>query len=930
MDRSAKKARHTPAHRNVQDSHSKSARKVADEKPRTSNGSSRGVRFAEGVKDEEPPRRSSGAAASSSNGSDRNAAFFSMLEEQRVVPRGFAEASSLGAIGNGYEGMPAEEGDSDPEDAEIRDLESKLGLGGGKDPKASKKNEKKLRREYKMDGLGEGFFDFLSACDTLSSRLSASQQAEVDAAAAAAEGEEYAPLFGGDSASEDEMDDAARLQAAMDAAAAAAGESDDDDLEGLEGDSDEDDLEGLEGDSDDASPQDESGSDDGSAEEDLDSDGDEGGSESSDNAATGAGVPSAAERRRAKFAALYGDAGPRESHSDLGIEAKRPEESFEEFGGSAAGASKAGGTGAASGGGAGGGYIPPSLRRRMAAEAGVSAADEAKRSLERKVQGLFNKVAATNVEGVLGELCALPAFGPEGGVGVGAVNDALTSVVLQMCADDVAVLRNLIMVYAALIAGAHIRMGVRIGAKMLEAIVMRLRDAAQLPSTASPDMLEEFTDKSVSDGDAKEARNLMLLLSYLYLFGVAHADLVLDVLHLCSHLLREHDVDMLHVTLKHCGFQLRSDDAVALKALLDTLSAAVEGGGSGVSTRVRVMVDLTTDIRNNRKRQTTQQLEERGTPLRKWLGRMATAAGSHERRLRVRWHDLMLIATKGRWWLVGSSWAGRDSAAEDGAIRVSSAQDTAGGGSLASAGGGSKGPVAAVDENEALLLKVAAKMHMNTDIKKRVFVALMGASDPEDAVSRVLTLNLRGTADREIVRVLVDCTGQEKAFNPFYAAVGVRLCKLRHAFKFTFQLCLWDNVKAVDTLTTRRIYNLARLMAALIHGQALSMAVFKVFNFAHLAPKTLLWLRATVDSMLNSVSDDAGVVAMFSRCGTGRDVMLVRDGMTLFLSKYMKAHVALTYEKDEEKRRLLKQRLKVARRTLDSVRASVADDDDMF
>ena len=921
MDRSAKKARQAPPRRSVADERTRAPPKGQVEKPAKISSASRGVRFADDVHDEKPSKRSSsaGAAASSGAGSDRNAAFFSMLEEQRVVPRGFAEASAAGVLGNGYEGMPPEDGDSDPEDAEIRYLESKLGLGGAKDPKSSKKNEKKLRREYKMDGLGEGFFDFLSACDTLSSRLSAKEQADADAAAAAASAEEYTPLFGGNSASEDEMDDAARLQAAMDAAAAGADSSDDDDFDDgdLEGDS-EGGLDASTGEEDAAAESPSSDEDDTSSEE-------SGGSAAEDVAR------SAAQRRRAKFASLYGDAGPRESHSDLGVEAKRPEDKFEEFGSAGLAGGDDGkaeeGAPAAQGGG---GYIPPSLRRRMAAAAGASGgAEEARRSLERKVQGLFNKVAATNVEGVLGELCALPAFGPEGGVGVGAMNDALTTVVLQMCADDVAVLRSLIMVYAALIAGAHIRMGVRIGAKILEAAVLRLQKAAKLPHSATADAIQEYVEKTVSDSDAKEARNLMLLLSYLYLFGVAHADLVLDVLHLCSHLLREHDVDLLHVTLKHCGFQLRSDDAVALKALLDTLSAAVEGDAS-VSTRVRVMVDLTTDIRNNRKRQTTQQLEERGTPLRKWLGRMASAGGSsQERRLRVRWHDIMLIAAKGRWWLVGSSWAGRDSAMEDGAVRTSTAQDTAGGG-ISSGGGGNKGPAAAVDENEALLLKVAAKMHMNTDIKKRVFVALMGASDPEDAVSRVLTLNLRGTADREIVRVLVDCTGQEKAFNPFYAAVGVRLCKLRHAFKFTFQLCLWDNVKAVDTLTTRRIYNLARLMAALIHGQALSIAVFKVFNFAHLAPKTLLWLRATVDSMLNSVSDDAGVVGMFSRCGTGRDVMLVRDGMTLFLSKYMKAHVALTYERDAKKRQLLKQRLKIARRTLDGVRASVADDDDMF
>ena len=52
----------------------------------------------------------------------------------------------------------------------------------------------------------------------------------------------------------------------------------------------------------------------------------------------------------------------------------------------------------------------------------------------------------------------------------------------------------------------------------------------------------------------------------------------------------------------------------------------------------------------------------------------------------------------------------------------------------------------------------------------------MGAEDAESALERVLRLGLRGPIEREAVRVLIDCAGQEAAYNPFYGAVATKLC----------------------------------------------------------------------------------------------------------------------------------------------------------
>jgi nucleolar MIF4G domain-containing protein 1 len=80
-------------------------------------------------------------------------------------------------------------------------------------------------------------------------------------------------------------------------------------------------------------------------------------------------------------------------------------------------------------------------------------------------------------------------------------------------------------------------------------------------------------------------------------------------------------------------------------------------------------------------------------------------------------------------------------------------------------------------ERVAQLTQLASHQRMNTDVRRAVFCTLMGASDFEDAFEKLSRLELKGQQDREIVRVLVDCCGQEKAYNPYYALTGARFCE---------------------------------------------------------------------------------------------------------------------------------------------------------
>jgi nucleolar MIF4G domain-containing protein 1 len=53
----------------------------------------------------------------------------------------------------------------------------------------------------------------------------------------------------------------------------------------------------------------------------------------------------------------------------------------------------------------------------------------------------------------------------------------------------------------------------------------------------------------------------------------------------------------------------------------------------------------------------------------------------------------------------------------------------------------------------------------------------------------------QGEAQRELVRVPVECCLQERAWNPYYGHLLGRLAAAAKGHRITLQFCLWDHFK---------------------------------------------------------------------------------------------------------------------------------------
>ena len=199
------------------------------------------------------------------------------------------------------------------------------------------------------------------------------------------------------------------------------------------------------------------------------------------------------------------------------------------------------------------------------------------------------------------------------------------------------------------------------------------------------------------------------------------------------------------------------------------------------TSRSRYILDTIVELQGNKRSRIREQGQEYGRRLRKWLGsvKAAKAAGGGsggtggDASLRVSWAELVSTESRGRWWKVGAAWAGRGSTSGNGAgqEKTGMVADSSDGDDVTA-----RASDVADDDEGVGLLTLAARQRMNTDVRRSVFVAIMGSLDCEDALEKILRLNLKGVQEREIARVIIECCSQECSYNPFYAHLAERVC----------------------------------------------------------------------------------------------------------------------------------------------------------
>ncbi|KAK6905960.1 hypothetical protein I203_106795 [Kwoniella mangroviensis CBS 8507] len=506
-------------------------------------------------------------------------------------------------------------------------------------------------------------------------------------------------------------------------------------------------------------------------------------------------------------------------------------------------------------------YVPPHLRAAQLEENAKGNKQKAEEliKLERKAQGLLNKLSEANLESILGEIESLYR-----GHSRNDVSTTLTNLIIQMISNKANLLDSFVVLYATLVGALHRVIGMEFGAHFVHTLIMRYQSALTGSSTNETKL--EANIYETPDG-SKEALNLLTLIAELYNAQVIGSKLIYDLIKGFleggnekegKEVMSERATEGLLKVLRCSGAQLRTDDPASLKDIVNLVQERTKGKEKSMTARARFMVETLTNVKNGKIKsiQNSEGGNEAATRMKKFL----SGLGKQRRLLayeplRVSLSDLLSANKKGKWWLVGAGWSGNPLVEREQALASTSS-------SVAEKNKKVKGEEGLTDEEA--LLELARKQGMNTDVRRGVFVVLMTSEDYVHACDRLNALKLSDVQQREFVRVALHCCGLEQTYNPYYTLILSNLCSNSYDHRFTLQYALWDFIRELESGSgestklkkqkqKQRQENIAKAIGYVVGRGGLDLTVFKAIDFTLLSTPLLGFLVTFLIHMFLSV-----------------------------------------------------------------------------
>ncbi|KAL1848305.1 suppressor of glycerol defect [Diaporthe australafricana] len=534
-------------------------------------------------------------------------------------------------------------------------------------------------------------------------------------------------------------------------------------------------------------------------------------------------------------------------------------------------------------------YVPPARRQESGSELLV---------LRRHAQRLINRLTESNLIAILGDIEKLYREYPRQ-----HVTSVLIDLVLVQICEPTSLPDTLLILHAGFATAVYKVVGPDFGAQLIQETAERFRGYyAQVPADASRDV-------------SKHTSNLITFLAEMYNFQLIGCNLIFDYVRLLLDHLSELNAELLLRIVRMAGQSLRRDDPLALKDIVALIRPAVnKTGEANLSVRTKFMIESINDLKNNKikvgARATAVNQDHTGR-MKKLLGSLNERKLKATEPLRIGLKDMEESDKRGKWWLVGASWAGRDGAPGK--------QDRKEGVD----GGGDDDEDAdsiTLDSDEEPvpdLQALAREQNMNTEVRRSIFVAVTGASNSEDGYRRVMGLRLKKHTRKEVAHVVMQCAGAEKEYNPYYAEVARRLCG-DGRIKFAFQDSLWKLFRRLGELIygeearhedenedgegedeatdVRRIFCVGKMFGFLVANGAQGLSVLKCLNLRRLRPKTRDLVEVMLITMFQELKSAGSKPAKVFAAVAGMDP----SGLQWFLQKRVrKSHLLAGKEKKQ-------------------------------
>ncbi|KAI9905013.1 hypothetical protein N3K66_001542 [Trichothecium roseum] len=166
------------------------------------------------------------------------------------------------------------------------------------------------------------------------------------------------------------------------------------------------------------------------------------------------------------------------------------------------------------------------------------------------------------------------------------------------------------------------------------------------------------------------------------------------------------------------------------------------------------------------------------------------------------------------------------------------------------------------DETKAMEIKDQSNADL-VNLRRTIYLTIMSSADPEEAVHKLMKINLPAGQEPELPSMIVECCSQEKTYTKFFGLIGERFAKINRLWCDLFEQAFAKYYDTIHRYENNKLRNIAQLFGHMFGVDALGWHCLSAIHLNE--DETTSSSRIFIKILFQSIVEEVGIPKLKAR-----------------------------------------------------------------
>ncbi|KAF7538991.1 hypothetical protein G7Z17_g12529 [Cylindrodendrum hubeiense] len=165
-------------------------------------------------------------------------------------------------------------------------------------------------------------------------------------------------------------------------------------------------------------------------------------------------------------------------------------------------------------------------------------------------------------------------------------------------------------------------------------------------------------------------------------------------------------------------------------------------------------------------------------------------------------------------------------------------------------------------ETKAMEIKDQSNADL-VNLRRTIYLTIMSSADPEEAVHKLMKINLPAGQEAELPSMVIECCSQEKTYTKFFGLIGERFSKINRLWCDLFEQAFVKYYETIHRYENNKLRNIAMLFGHMFASDALGWHCLSVIHLNE--DETTSSSRIFIKILFQNIAEETGMPKLRAR-----------------------------------------------------------------